>query len=233
VGDWSVAASVVVGYRDDFTNSDGGWEIRRTTHIDEVRSWYENNDWFILQVEDSWDWGIASPFKVEAPSVPYVIEYRSQIAHKANLVSHGAVFGGDWPGQICPNPSTVEGWYEHELCFNHFYNTNTIYYGPLKLLFERIDELVWCPTCGGSPMKRLGDVRDTGEIPNVDADNWNTWRIEVRNSGIQVFANGDHFYSYGDTRWVNEPYFGVFASTDEYSNSTTRFDYYQVMPLDN
>ena len=236
IGLWSEPVRVVGGYRDDFTSNSSGWRIRRTTFIEEVRTFYEidsTNSWLIMQVEDSWDWGIASP-GAPAPAVPYAIEYRARVAHRANLVSFGAVFGGDWPGAICPDPSTVAGWYEHELCFNDFYNTNTIWFGDLKLLFERVDELVWCPTCGGSPMKRLGDIdaNNTADLSNVDPDGWNTYRIEVRESGIRFYANNSLQFQYSDTRHIHQPYFGVFASTDEYSNSTTRFEYYQIIPLD-
>lgn len=232
---WSNSYSVIGGYRDDFNNSSSGWKIRRTTYIEEVKTWYENG-WLILQVEDSWDWGIASPM-VKAPDLPYAIEYRSKTAHLANLVSHGAVFGGDWPGSICPDYSSIPGVYGHDLCFNHFYNFNTIWYGPLKLVLERVDYLNWCPTCGGSQLKRLswdyGAWVEVDPIPNVSPSDWNTWRIEVRENGLKFFANGDQFASTNDTTWVDERYFGVFSSTDEYSNSTGRFEYYEVVPLDN
>ena len=232
--DWSNIESVIGGYRDNFNNTNSGWAIRRTTYIEEVRTWYENGR-LILQVEDSWDWGIASPM-AQAPEIPYAIEYQSQPAHLANLVSGNAVFGADWPGEICPDYSTVEGVYEHDLCFNHFYNPNTIWYGLLKMAFERVDYLVWCPSCGGSPMKRLSDNYNAWflrePVSNTDPDGWNTWRIEVRDTGLTFFVNDIQFAHSSDTRWVNEPYFGVFASTDEYSNSTWRFEYFEAVPLD-
>jgi uncharacterized repeat protein (TIGR01451 family) len=239
---WSNVASVVGGYYDDFTDPSTGWAIRRTTFLEEVRSWYEENNgdhWFIMQVEDSWDWGIAAPPKVKAPTLPYAIEYRVKIAHKANLVSHGAVFGADWPGGGCPDYSSLDGLYRHNICFNHFYNTNIIWFGDdLKLLFERVDYLEWRPQDGGSPMKR-GSFDDfdswftVQDIPNVNDREWNTFRIEVRDSGIKLFANGQLYAQTADNLWVNEPYFGIFGSTDEYSNSTWRYDWYKAVPLDN
>lgn len=241
VGPWSNIDSVVAAYRDDFTDDSSGWAVRRTTYIEEVQSFYEidsSRDWLILRVEDSWDWGIAAP-EAEAPRVPYAIEYEIQYANLGNLVSQGMAFAGDWPGAICPDPSTVEGWYEHELCFNHFYTVNVIFFGPLKLLFERVDELVWCPNCGGSPMKRLGDIdpNSSTQLSGVDPEGWNKFRIEVRADGIKVFAGARNselklIKDYSDTRWVPSPHFGIFASTDEYSNSTARVEYVQVLPLD-
>jgi uncharacterized repeat protein (TIGR01451 family) len=242
VGPWSNVDSVVGAYRDDFRDASSGWAVRRTTYIEEVQSFYEidsTRDWMILRVEDSWDWGITSP-RARAPRVPYAIEYEIQYANLGNLVSQGIAFAGDWPGAICPDPSTVEGWYQHELCFNQFYAVNVIFFGPLKLLFERVDELVWCPNCGGSPMKRLGDIdpNSSRQLNGVDPEGWNKFRVEVRADSIKVFAGARgselrQVVDYGDTRWVASPYFGIFASTDEYSNSTARVEYVQVLPLDN
>jgi uncharacterized repeat protein (TIGR01451 family) len=235
IGPWSNVVSVIGGYRDDFNDSNSGWAIRRTTYLEEVRTWYEEG-WLIFQVEDSWDWGIASPM-VPAPDLPYAIEYRSKNVHLANLVSGGAAFGADWPGSICPDYSSIPGIYGHDLCFNHFYNINTIWFGHLKILFERVDYLNWCPSCGGSQLKRLSNDYDAWfevePVPNVNPSDWNTWRVEVRNSGIKIFANNQQIASTSDTTWVNERYFGVFGSTDEYSNSTWRYEYYEVVPLDN
>jgi uncharacterized repeat protein (TIGR01451 family) len=242
VGPWSNVDTVVGAYRDDFTDPNSGWSLRRTTYIEKVISFYDitpTRNWLVLSIEDRWDWGISSPL-APAPRVPYAIEYVIQHGNPVNLVSQGVVFSGDRPGATCPDPSTVEGWYEHELCFNHFYNPNVIFYGPLKMLFERVDELVWCPSCGGSPMKRLGDVdpNETKTLKNVAPEGWNLFRIEVRESGIKIFAgqpNGELKLEeeYSDTRWIPSPYFGLFASTDEYPHSVARLDYIEVLPLDN
>lgn len=238
---WSNTVSVVGGYRDDFNDANSGWKMRRTTYLEEVRSFYETDrSWLVMQVEDRWDWGIASPGR-PAPRLPYVIEFDVQPANLANLLTYGFAFGGDWPSTSgCPSdPNSFDGIYRHTDCFNHFYNTNTIYYGWQKLLFERVDRLEWCLQCGGSPMKRLGDIDSLSakDLKGIDPEGWNTWRIEVRADGIKVYvaergAPLQLQYEYDDTRWVNGPYFGVFASTDEYSNSTWRFDYVQVLPLD-
>lgn len=240
IGPWSNVVQVVGAYYDEFTSNQTGWSgptlreaLRRLTYIEKTTSWYENNNWVILRVEDSWDWAIASPLK-PAPQPPYAIEFRSMPANLGNLVSHGVVFGADWNGTAsCPDWSTVLGVYAHNNCFNHFYNTNLIWSSDndLTLLWERIDQLVWCPQCDGSPLKRLGHVPPA--VPfRMNASTWNTYRIEVRESEIKFFINGNLRYTYNDTRWINDPYFGIFASTDEYSNSTWRFDYIKVTPLD-
>ena len=241
-GNWSETIKVVGAYFDDFTDPSSGWEIRRTTNIDKVRSWYDvgitGDDWLIVQVEDRFDWGLSSPL-MPAPEVPYVIEFDAQHAHIANQITYGGTFGGDLPGGDCPDKSTVDGWYKHELCFNHFYHTNTIWgSGHLLMLFERVDSLEWISK-HAPPMKRhLGYSKVVDPLKGVDPDGWNHFRIEVRADEIKVFAGkeGEVLYevlSYDGTQWVNDPYFGVIVTTGEYSNSTMRVEYYSVTPLDN
>lgn len=240
--DWSNSLRVVGGYRDDFNNRKPPWKIRRTTHIDEVKSWYEpfhptKPTWLIMQANDSWDWGITSGLQ-EAPTPPYVIEYSAKMVSPNNLNSFGVVFGGDLKeGEPCPDWSSTSSAYGHTNCFNQFYNTNFIYFGDVKLLFERVDRVVWCPrdgcSGGGAQSKRDADTKLKESVSNVSSDNWNTWRVEVRDSGIDVFGNGRHILTYDDTRYIHNPYFGFFGSTDEYSGSTTRYEYIQIMPLDN
>lgn len=235
-GPWSNIGQVVGGYRDEFTDPNSGWSMRRSTYREKVFGFYENEK-YVMQVLDRWDWGLASPLK-PAPRVPYMIDFEARLVAPANLLSFGGVFGGDWNGQTCPPGTSFDEWYKHQNCFNHFYNANNIFYGPLKLLFERVDRLEWCLECGGSPMKRLGDINPNGavDLKGVDPEGWNRYLIEVRADTIKIYAakRGSQpqlQYEYKDTRWASSPYFGVFASTDEYNNSTWRFEYFQVMPI--
>lgn len=250
IGGWSNVVQVVAGYYDEFDNNQTGWSgptlkegLRRLTFMEKIDSWYEwtgSDRWFVLRVEDSWDWGIASPMKL-APAVPYAIEFRSKPASIGNLVSHGVSFAGDWNGQACPDWSSVEGIYAHTNCFNHFYNANLILYAGdnMRLLWERVDTLVYCPSCGGSPLKRLGDIDGNNivELP-INATSWNDYRIEVRANDIRFFVNGSLEFVYNAEnsadamQWVHSPYFGIFGSTDEFSNSTWRYEYVRAIPLD-
>ena len=87
-------------------------------------------------------------------------------------------------------------------------------------------------------MKRLGDSILVGQMKNVDNDDWNRHRIEVRDGSIKYYAGRPHDanlklqYEYGDTRWINEQYFGVFAYAGEYTSSVARFEYFSITPLD-
>jgi hypothetical protein len=92
------------------------------------------------------------------------------------------------------------------------YNTNTIYNDSnanrpaLQLLFERVTGWSGARECGGSPMKRVGDIGDLDNLNNVDAREWNHFRIEVRADSIRLTprrsarrCNWSHVYD--DTRW--------------------------------
>ncbi len=232
-GQWSNTVIVVGGYRDDFSDDSSGWTpVRRTTYLEETVSYYGTGSEagnLIIIVADRWDWMIASPL-MPTPEPPYAIQFRARVHDASNLVSGGAVFGGDWNGQACPEFGNV---YQTTNCFNHFYNFNLIFYGPMKLLYEQVNKLSWCPNCGGSPIKRLGPNETVDPIlSNGPSLNWQTYRIEVRSTGVTFFVDNVQKASFSDTTYINEPYFGVFASTDEYKPSIWFFDYYQVAPLD-
>lgn len=235
---WSNTVVVIGGYRDDFTDSDSGWAVRRTSYYDTENVslvWYgdeaEPNSLIIL-MDDRWDWMLVSPLR-PAPKLPYVIEYRSRVHNPVNLASGGIVYGGDWNSGACPDLSNV---YETTNCFNQFYTHNYVWYGPIKLLFEQVNELIWCPTCGGALLKRIADLFDAGNIHDdgEPALQYHTYRVEVRETGSRVYVNDAFMGHFPENAWISNdrPYFGVFASTDEYKPSIWFFEYYQVTPLD-
>jgi uncharacterized repeat protein (TIGR01451 family) len=241
-GEWSETINVVGAYYDEFDDPESGWSIRRTTHLDHVNFWYEiyeDTDWIILEVGDKWDWGIASPL-AKAPEVPYVIEFDAKFAQTPNEVAMGFVFSGDYPGDRCPDTSSVEGWYQHDLCFNHFYNPQWYWAGEaLHLIWQRVDYVEWCPDCGGSPMKRRGDTENLGQMDDVKNDDWNRHRVEVREGSIKYYAGRPYAseltlqHEYNDTLRIDEPLFGVFAYAGEYTSSVARYENFSITPLDN
>lgn len=240
--DWSNVISVVGGYRDDFDDPSSGWAVRRGTNRDVLRGFYENGK-YVTMITSRWDWLVASPLR-PAPRVPYVIDFEARIVSLGYVHSAGAIFGGDWNGETCPPDVSFEQWPRHDDCFNHFYNTNSIYNDTdisnvkIGLLFERVDRLEWRPNDGGSPLKRVGDIASgVRDYRGIKPDDWNHYRIEVRDGSIRVYAGrpGQELqfqYEYDDTRWITSPYFGFFTSTDIIENSTWRFEYMQVMPID-
>jgi len=257
IGQWSGVLKVVGAYHDKFDYDGTGWDVRRTSlwvpndPVRQPRATYivnANQTGMIdpgvleLMMNDRWDWFLASPM-AEAPLPPYVVEWRSENQYVTppppNLNSHGAIIGGDWNGEACPEIGNV---YQTTNCFNHFYNFNIIYKGSHKLLFERVDKLVWCPDCGGSALKRRGETEDverdvwfvveniTGNEPNPF---WHTYNVEVRSSGLRFYVDGVLKATSPDNRYLNERFFGLFASTDEYKPAHWYVDYYKVTPLDN
>ena len=233
LGYWSNTVSVIGGYRDDFSDLNSGWvPMRRTTYLEETNAYYGTGSEagnLIIIVADRWDWLIASPL-APAPEPPYAIQFRARVHDSSNLVSGGMVFGGDWNGQPCPEFGNI---YATTNCFNHFYNFNMIFYGPLKLLHEQVDNLFYCPNCMGSQIKRLGPLNEVDPIlGNGPSKEWHTYRVEVRNSGVTFFVDGSQKGFFSDTTYINEPYFGVFASTDEYKPSIWFYDYFQVAVID-
>jgi hypothetical protein len=233
-GPWSNVQSVRGGWRDDFSDPNSGWAMRRTTYLELTNGYYKDNVYTIV-VDDRWDWVIYSPL-IPAPEPPYVIEYYARLHDASNLVSHGVAYGGDWNGQPCPDYSSFDGIYKHQICFNHFYNNNYIWYGPLKMVFERVDFLYWCddvPKCDGDPpLKRALGYSYEDNVLAEDPGNWHLWRVEVRPDGIKLYVDGHLFSQNSDTMWVHEPYFGLFASTNEYKPSILITDWFQVLYLD-
>jgi uncharacterized repeat protein (TIGR01451 family) len=228
-GPWSNVVTVMANYRDDFNDPASGWAVRRMSYLEKSFANYSNGRLVVL-VDDRWDWLVASPL-VRAPAPPYVIEFQARAVDASNLISGGPVVGGDWNGGACPDFGNI---YQTTNCFNQFYNFNQIFHGPLKLLLERVDQLYWCPTCGGSPLKRLGPSLGEveGILPNGQAENWHTYRLEVRSTGLRYYVDGASKGEFADSTYVNSPYFGIFASTDEYKPSIWQYEYFEVRHLD-
>ncbi len=73
----------------------------------------------------------------------------------------------------------------------------------MRLLWERVDELVYCPNCQGSPLKRLGDIDENNirEL-SINASDWNDYRVEVRQTDIRFYVNNDLSFVYNT---ANDP----------------------------
>ncbi len=222
VGNWSNVRCVYGNYRDDF-NTDTGWGIRRQDTDDVNNSSYLQNGNFVVKIGGRWDYAIASPLR-QAPWQNYRIETSVKLEGGIdNLHSYGLIFGGDWDGNTCPTA-------DYSTCFNQYYRLNVIWTGsPDKMKFnlKRIDY--------HDPANNSGRGVDLTLFSDVllgDTSGWNTWAIEVYADGtIKVFANGTLVATAQDATYGSNPYFGVFASDDEYLGSEPWFDYYEVKPL--
>ncbi len=244
-GNWSQTVKVIGGYRDEFTNPNTGWQLRRTSHLDNVNSWYEfiphDIKWHILQVNDRWDLGLAAPLQ-EAPRIPYAIDLEVKSVHPGWQKGFGLVFAGDKVTENCPkDPNTVDGWYKHKDCFNEFYEFMLVEGADKKnLQVQRIHEVIWAGSgSGGIPVHRkVAKNWYIEKIPGISWDDYNRMRVVVRENQIEFYAGKrggelklqlvihENFYP-------NNTYFGTIATTQEYSNVTARYEYFAALPIGN
>jgi uncharacterized repeat protein (TIGR01451 family) len=253
-GNWSVTLKVVGGYRDDFDHDPkssqpdfppgwpGRWQLRRTSHLDEVNAWYESTADYnahILEVSDRWDLGITSSL-MEAPSIPYAIQLEVKSVEPGWQKGLGLVFAGDKVTDNCPSDTnTVPGWYEHNDCFNEFYEFMLVEGADKKnLQVQRIHEVCWDCSPGGIPVHRkVAKNWYIEKISGISWDDYNVMRVEVRQDRIDFFAGkrgGElkHQLTIDESYYQENTYFGTISTTQEYSNSVGRYSYYEVMPLD-
>lgn len=230
-GEWSnvIQASVNLAFRDDFNDITTGWQTCRTSAptLDDAVVEYSGTGQLITRVESRWDFGVFSPLQ-PAPEPPYRIVLKSRIIHLANLTSYGIVFGGN-EGTECQIDRSNAG--DPNGCFYHYYRLNVIWGGFLKFSVKRVDSHL-----GGEDGRGKGygvelmPYHDVSDL--TSADDWNTWEIRVYPNGFSVYVNGNLVgWSY-DTTYINDPFFGIFTSTDEYNGSRWEHEYFYVVPLD-
>ena len=223
-GDWSTIKSVTVRTRTFYYEFNGSgrntWPIRRTSAYEgeEWATWTEEHDGTIyILMDDKFDFSIASPFE-EAPDPPYDIEVKARIHDPANLTAYGIIFGGNG-GSPCPA-------YREDGCLSHYYRLEAIWDSRLKAGFKRIDEHEDDKGKGrGKELIHYQYVTGTGS-----GDDWHTWVFKVRTDGIAIYFDGAKIGSTDDTTYIYEPYFGIYASANEYKPAIGRFDYFYVEP---
>jgi len=204
------------------------WPIRRTSYwqgdVGRKATWTEQpadyTDSIFIIMADRFDFALASPME-EAPDPPYVIETRVRIHEPGNLASYGIVFGGNG-GSPCPA-------YRDTGCFSHYYRLDTVWNGTsLKAAFKRIDYHE--PESSSSRGAGRGaELINYQYVTNAHTD-WHTWRFVVKPTGIDIYFDGSLYGSTNDTTYVNEPYFGIWVSANEYKPAIGRFDYFNVVP---
>jgi uncharacterized repeat protein (TIGR01451 family) len=221
--EWSNSECVFGNYRDDFNDPATNWAIRREDTDDTENSSYYENGNFVLKIGGRWDYSIGAPVR-SAPWTSYQVKTRVILEGGIdNLHSYGLIVGGDWNGQPCPNG-------DYSSCFNHYYRLNVIWFGSpdrLRVNLKRID--YHDPDENTGQGITLIPYRDM----NVgDSSGWNEWLIQVSSTGnIKVFVNNNLVGEGNDTKYNNDRYFGVFASSNEYLGTEPWFDWFEVSPL--
>jgi uncharacterized repeat protein (TIGR01451 family) len=223
VGDWSNTRAVVGAYEDQFSNPNSGWAIRRQDTDSVINDLFYSNGHLVMRTLSRWDYMLTAPM-APAPQGPYLIEARMRFVGVDNLHSYGFVFGGDWDGTPCPNNA-------YSSCFNQYYRLNVLWYGSpdrLRIQLKRID--YHDPVDNAGRGVDLIAFTDVAVIP-PPAD-YQTWAVEVNPSGlIRVFVNGNLVGQATDATYIHRPYFGTFASVDEYTGLRAEVDWYRVLIL--
>ena len=225
--DWSNIECVIGGYFDEFSDTSTNWAIRRqdTDDVDN-KSYYQEKrgeHFFVLEIDGRWDYGIASPLN-KAPEPPYAIEGRVKLNEPDNLNAYGFIFGANWDGTSqCPVA-------DYSTCFTQYYRLILLYYGNthhLRLQLKRIDRHEGGNAGRGESIIHFKDV-----YVDSPATDFKIWRIEVHEDGtIAIYVNGHKVAGTNDTAFIHNPYFGIFAATDEYLGAEPWFDWYKVRSL--
>lgn len=195
------------------------WPVRRTSYwqgdIKDI-TWTEEHDGDLFFVmNDKFDFAIASPMEV-APAPPYTIQTRVRVRDAANLVAYGVVFGAN-AGSPCPT-------YRDSGCFFHYYRLEVVWDGRLKAGFKRIYQHE------SEKGKGQGEELVGYKYVSGDSFGYHTWRFDVKTDGIDIYYDGELFGSTSNTDYINDPYFGVYVSANEYKPSIGQFDYFRVDP---
>ncbi|MFZ0545439.1 MAG: hypothetical protein WAM60_08370 [Candidatus Promineifilaceae bacterium] len=222
--EWSNTQYIRGGYRDSFNDSSSGWTMRRQDTDTVVNDSYYRDGRLVLEMDSSYDYQIVSSL-APAPAPPYQIESRIQLVGVDNLHSYGIIFGGDWNGQPCPNN-------DYSSCFNHYYRLNVIWSGNLNnRLTVQLKRIYYHDENNVGRGVDLAPTR-TVEV-NPPAQGFQTWVIQVfPNGDIRVRVNGNLVFSVNDTHYVQNPFFGAFSSTDEYTGLEAEFEYFEASYLD-
>jgi uncharacterized repeat protein (TIGR01451 family) len=235
-GAWSdkVSTKVERSYHDDFSAATT-WAFRRGDDIikesNNFRIRYRDGNMYVLVV-GSYDFGVVSPM-VEAPAVPYTIQGRVRVVKNEsfdgrnyyirNGTTFGLVFGGNG-GSPCPADRKTE---DNKGCLEHYYRLMAIYdvHSPDKFSWQlkRIDY-----HDSSDDGKGKGPKLIYGYTPDLERDEWNTWKIVVTDLGITIYVNGEYLSKTTDTTYINDPYFGIFIGSPDIGDTAIKWDWYEV-----
>jgi hypothetical protein len=229
-GAWSSVGSVdvVTAYRDDFDDSDSGWEVRRTSapDLDDMDVRYKDGKLY-TKSDDNYDFGIFSPL-VEAPPPPYRIRMKTKLHDGVYVPTYGIVFRAE-KGGFCPVDRGDAK--DDDGCFFHYFRINVAVnkWGEhIKFSVKRVEEHV---DRGKAEGKDLSDGYHN--IDNkADWDGWNEWEIEVHEEWFKVSVNDEHLGTYYDDDYAEDGYFGILTDNYEFAPAEFKHEYFYIEPID-
>lgn len=225
---WSNVESVRTIFYDVFDDDTSGWQMVRQDTDDVNNLFYynqENNDGhYVIEINGRWDYGISSPL-VAAPEPPYYIQTHVYLDEPKNLNSYGIIFGANWDGSDqCPVA-------DYSTCFTHYYRVNVVWFGAidrLRVKLTRIEE--HDPVNNAARGTDLFDYTDV--FVHEPPAGYQLWTIKVFPDGlIEVWVNDIMAGSAYDTTYIHQPYFGGFASSDEYLGAEPHYSRWLVAPI--
>jgi NADH:ubiquinone oxidoreductase subunit len=138
----------------------------------------------------------------------------------------------------------VAGWYEHKECFNKYYEVMMIE-NPAgekrDLIVQRVEEVEWLGGGGSIPVHRKVSKDGkwkTLDMSGVSWDGWNVMRAEVFPDRLEFYAGRrggqlKHQLTVNENVYTTQPYFGTIATTQERPKAVARYEFFEVIPLDN
>jgi uncharacterized repeat protein (TIGR01451 family) len=232
-GEWSNVASAKVArsYRDDFeTQTTWKW-VRGDDIIKKSSSFridYRDGNMYVLIV-GSYDFGVVSP-RVEAPAVPYTLRGKVKVVKDETLdgrtyyIRNGSQFGlvfGANPGSPCPADRSADS---DEGCFNHYYRLLVTYD------VHNLETPTW-------QLKRIDSHEEEGKgrgpkllegRGSFDVEEWITWKVVVSTSDIKIYVDNEYLDKTTDTKYINDPYFGIFLASPDIGDTGVKWDWYEV-----
>jgi hypothetical protein len=159
---------------------------------------------------------IVSPLHA-GPEPPYNIETTVKLrSPRETGDQYGIIFGGNWDGGQCPAPP------DFNTCFTEYYEMRVRFYidddrHRMDMKLKRVDS-------DGSDR----DLIDWQRVSDIDEDSFIEWDVLVEADGeITIAADDRYVDSVRDTRYIDNPYFGVIVR-NELHDSEARFDYLKI-----
>ena len=251
---WSNVVKVIGAYHDNFNSASPEWEIRRQDLDDTNNTVTFPGLSLKLDIDGRWDYALTSPL-IEAPKPPYRIETRVKYEGVANLNTYGIVWGGDWNGDACPragrsvatfpenmipatskihdilsgNDRAVQGYSDN--CFETYYRAMFLWSGPSNVLRTQVKAIFQHDNNNSGQGIELYPWREVA-VSSGDNQAYNIWKIDVFEDGKMHLYSGDNFITeMYSTAYFDQPYFGFFASSDEYPGADPLYDYLKITPL--
>ncbi len=229
-----VSTVVEAGYYDDFTDSSTGWSIRRSDDAIDKSSDFKTkylDGYLYTLLKGRYDFSVTSPM-VKAPAPPYTIKTVVKVVDDTidgidywpkDGETYGIVFGGN-SGTPCPaDRDTPKG----TGCMSHYYRLLVVWSASTPTSFgwslKRID--YHDPDNDG---KGTGDKLLEGNAGVSNINNAHEWKIKVTSSKISVYLNDDLLGEAEDTKYINDPYFGLFAASPQYGGVGYRWSWFKI-----